>query len=231
MGRWAERYDAGQHTQVWTEMLGLGADVRAQPQALNDAVAVARLTMTRARSNIDQLVQELPATGYEFAGDPHLPPTPRVVAELDALEAQIGRLPLALRIWFEEIGQVNFVGSHPGWAFDYPDPLVVYAPIDYIRSEHQEWIDSKGTELDRGSTFEIPLAPDYFHKANVSGGVPYSMTVPADEVDGLFLWEPHQTTFVNYLRIAFQMAGMPGFGWQGDPPAELLDIASRLAPL
>lgn len=242
MGRWAERYDAGQHAQVWTEMLGLGADVRAHPQALDDAVAVARSTMTRARSNIEQLVQELSAAGYEFESNPHLPPKPEVVAELDALEAQIGRLPLALRMWFEEVGQVNFVGSHPRWAFDYPDPLVVEAPIDYILSEHQEWIDGKGTEWDRGSAFEIPLAPDYLHKANVSGGMPYSMTVPTDAVDGLFLWEPHQTTFVNYVRIAFRMAGMPGWqrepalldDWalpQSEPPAELLDIASRLASL
>ncbi len=48
--------------------------------------------------------------------------------------------------------------------------------------------------------FTIDLGPDWLHKANVSGGPPYGMEVPNFGVDGLLLWEPHQTIFVNYLR-------------------------------
>jgi hypothetical protein len=59
------------------------------------------------------------------------------------------------------------------------------------------------------------VAPDYLHKANVTGGMPYGLAVPNPGADGLLLWEPHQTTFVNYLRIAFGIGGMPG--WQHEP--------------
>ena len=58
-------------------------------------------------------------------------------------------------------------------------------------------------------------SPDYLHKANVSGGTPYGIAIPNPGADGLLRWEPHQTTFVNYLRIAFRLGGMPG--WQREP--------------
>jgi hypothetical protein len=149
---------------------------------------------------------------------------------------------LSLRLWFEEVGQVDLTGRHPAWEFEYPDPLVVDAPVDYILSEFEAFEHDRGTEWDRGSLFEIPIAPDYLHKANISGGAPYSLAVPNAGVDGMLLWEPHQTTFVNYLRIAFAMGGMPG--WQrfpalveewalpkGPAPSELSEIASQLVRL
>lgn len=97
-------------------------------------------------------------------------------------------------------------------------------------------------QWDRGTTFEVPVAPDYLHKANVSGGMPYGLAVPNPAADGLLLWEPHQTTFVNYLRIAFRMGGMPGWQrepalleeWalpQDSPPKWLLDLGNQLLPI
>jgi hypothetical protein len=66
--------------------------------------------------------------------------------------------------------------------------------------------------------------------------------VPNPGADGLFLWEPHQTTFVNYLRIAFSMGGMPGWqrepalleAWalpQERPPTWLLELGQEMLPL
>jgi hypothetical protein len=159
-----------------------------------------------------------------------------------ARETMIGLMPLALRAWFEEVGQVDLNGTHPEWSFEYPDPLVVQAPVEFIRSEYEEWSFDRVTEWDHGSTFEVPVAPDYLHKANVSGGAPYGLTAPNPGADGLLLWKPHQTTFVNYLHIAFAMGGMPG--WQREPalleawaspreapPAWLLDLGRSLLPL
>jgi hypothetical protein len=203
-------------------MVALGPDLRRVAEDLDDAIAVARAAMRRARANVERLVAELPAIGYEFEAEPLVSPPPDAARLLDELEAEIGRLPLALRIWFEEVGQVNLDGRHPDWELDYPDPLVVEAPIDYIREEYRDWRESGPAE------FELALAPDALHKADVSGGPPYSMTVPDDGADGLLLGEPHETTFVNYLRIAFRAGGMPGFA---DPPDALTAIAGRLVPL
>jgi hypothetical protein len=216
-------------------MTSLGVDVRADGDALRDAQAVARETMRRARANVELLVDELPSLGWVFEDEPLRPPEADAVAELDRLESVLGILPLALRAWFEEVGQVNLAGRHPAWPDEYPDPLVVDAPFDHVLLEHEEWLAERGDPLNDGpSSFELPLAPDYLHKADVSGGPPYALVVPNPAADGLLLWERHQTTLVSYLRIAFAAGGMPGYGVSPDRPpvpTELVELGRRLRPL
>ena len=74
----------------------------------------------------------------------------------------------------------------------------------------------------------------------MSGGPPYALYVPNSAADGLLLWERHQTTFVNYLRIAFRWGGCPGWdsgqldGWAmpSEPfPAMLREVAAELVPI
>lgn len=238
--RWLERYRAGDHVLTWTELTGLGAAVRDTP-AWPEAVTVARETMRRARENVRRLAELLPACGYRFA-EPDgvlVPPPGDIVAQLDRLEATAGMLPLSLRCWYEEVGQVNLTGEHPDWSHQFPDPLVVEAPVDYLLLEHETWAADRGTEWDRGD-FMVDLSPDALHKSDVSGGPPYSMVVPDAGVDGLFRWENHQTTFVNYLRIAFRFGGFPGWDLaQLDdaqrpptpPPPVLTELAAALLPL
>lgn len=113
-----------------------------------------------------------------------------------------------------------------------------HQPVDFILSEHASWEEDQGTAWDRGP-FVIDIAPDYLHKANVSGGAPYAVA-PSTGADGLVLFERHQTTFTNYLRIAFSWAGLPGWdrrqldGWAtpNEPaPPVLQSIAAQLLPI
>lgn len=60
-----DRYRAGEHQQVWSELVSLGEAVRQEP-TYADAVAVARETMRRARTNIETLINRLHALGYRF---------------------------------------------------------------------------------------------------------------------------------------------------------------------
>jgi hypothetical protein len=223
-------------------MTSLGGELRGD-ERWADAVDVARETMRRARSNVELLLEALPTIGYEFELEPEcrlVPPSSSIGQDLDRLEARIGRLPLSLRCWYEEVGHVDLTGHQPDWDIEYLDPLVVDAPIDFVLSEYDMWLEDRGTEHDQGSAFSVAIAPDYLHKANVSGGMPYSIAVPDGGADGLLLWERHQTTFVNYLRIAFRWAGLPGLGLSGDYtwrhqpllfPESLRLIAESLAPI
>lgn len=224
MGAWIDRYTRGHHIAVWTDMLGMGSGLRKEPDAWAEAQAVASLTMRRARSNVDLLLARLTQEGYEFAPGEgmvvHEPPSPDVRDRLDELEAVIGPLPLALRAWCQEVGRVNLLGRHPGRSAECADALAVDVPLDHLHAEFQVWQGDRGTEWSDGRGFTVDIAPDRLHKAGISGGPPYGMAVPNDGADGLLLWEPHQTTFTGYLRLAFGAGGFPGLdhAGHGHPP-------------
>ncbi len=234
-----DRYLAGQRVGAWTEVVSLDGGLRGSIESLRDAKAIARETMRRSRRNIEQLVESLPTIGYVFEPGDGLvvfePPSPGISADLDEIESRVGEIPLAFRCWLEEVGTVDLMGHHPDWVIDYPDPLVVESPIDYLRGLVEAWEQDLGTEWER-QPFTIDFSPDLLHKANVSGGAPYAVVVPNAAADSLVLGERHQTTFVNMVRIAFNQGGF--LGWD-DPdrslhtslPTSLAELASTLEPI
>lgn len=142
MPTYFERYQAGEHLQVWDELRALGPIPRDTPLRA-EALEVARETMQRVRLNLLTLIERLQTLGYVFGyeqRDPRFvtritpelldqaPPflretmrRPPVYQEppadvgrlVDTLDAKMGPLPLSLYAWFENIGAVNFVGSFP----------------------------------------------------------------------------------------------------------------------
>lgn len=142
MASYLQRYQAGEHVQVWDDLRALGPISRGTPE-YDEALQVGRETMRRVRLNLAILVERLRAQGYVFgyetrspefvsrlsAGElEQIPPflreatrRPEVLAEppadihmqLESLNAQIGPLPLSLYAWYETIGEVNFAGSYP----------------------------------------------------------------------------------------------------------------------
>jgi hypothetical protein len=76
------------------------------------------------------------------------------------------------------------------------------------------------------------IAPDDLHKANTSGGDPYTITIPDPSADPPLQYEGHETTFVKYLRIAFQWGGFPGWDRSKNPPREAIaKLNEGLLPL
>ena len=123
------------------------------------------------------------------------------------------------------VGEVNLIGRHP--ALDPPnnplptDPLVVYG-LDEGALEY----DDEGGE-EEGAPVAITIAPDELHKANVSGGDPYTMEFPNAGADGALVGERHRLLFVDYLRLSFAYAGFPGYEGR-DAPAELRALGADL---
>jgi hypothetical protein len=60
-----DRYLAGEHELVWDELAALGGSVREE-LLYADALAVARETMQRVKSNIETLIPRWKAIGYTF---------------------------------------------------------------------------------------------------------------------------------------------------------------------
>jgi hypothetical protein len=107
-----DRYLAGDHVAVWRELVHAGPAVRYEPLR-SDAVAVARVTMQRVAQNLMILHSRLRELGFEFA-DPSealVFARPNATEGLDALEAELGLLPISGRVWFETFHSVRFEQS------------------------------------------------------------------------------------------------------------------------
>jgi len=222
-----ERYLAGDHEQVWRDLVALGAGARSDAH-LADALAVAYETMRRVEQNVRMLAERLTGLGYRFvdAGSgggglfaalfgrrggmlhaPHVPPEPGTFEAIRELERAVGGpIPLSLRAFFDVVGAVDFTGEQeaisPRDSQVTPDALVVYGAKDAIG-----WLD----ECDPDDDMTIAIAPDALHKSNISGGDPYMIAVPAAVADAPLEEEPHNVTFVEYLRIAIGWGGFPGW--------------------
>ncbi len=242
-----DRYLAGEHEAVWKDLVALGEEVRSGAHAA-DALAVAYETMHRVEQNVAVLAERLNGLGYRFvepgsssgifgfgkakAHAPHVPPAPDSAARIAELEEVAGGpIPLSLRAFFDVVGAVNFNGDHasiaPQDSEGTADPLMVYGIQDAI-----DCVESGYGEDEDGERAMYVVAPDALHKANVSGGEAYMIALPAAAADAEVEEEPHQVTFVEYLRIAIlRWGGFPG--WEdagGGQPAELDQLRSGLIP-
>jgi hypothetical protein len=139
-------------------------------------------------------------------------------------------LPISFQAWMLEVGSVNLMGSHPEWpktgyAFEnetndvtYADPLVVETSQSYFQYLHDEWLGAvEESGVGEVGPFSVDFAPDYFHKANISGGAPYALPAAAPAVDALVLYERGCVSFMRHVREAFWWAGFPGFAYQDEP--------------
>ncbi|MCM3874414.1 MAG: hypothetical protein ND895_27300 [Pyrinomonadaceae bacterium] len=173
--------------------------------------------MRRTRGNLEVLHKRLLALGYRFSNPESalLEPDAEVEASIAFLEENIGKVPLALSSFYRVVGCVDFTGGHPEWeGCEYPDPIVV-DPVAYSVSEAQEFLELESPNdytISNSGIFRIPIAPDYYHKEDVSGGLWYGIEVPNENEDPELLEEWHHTTFVGYLRLCFEWGGFPGLG-------------------
>jgi hypothetical protein len=238
MATFYERYINGEHAAVWAELTELGEAVREEPLCA-DAQAVAHETMRRVRWNIEILIRRLASHDYRFGLYPDQTPIPGYrgplgqppasiterIEYLTALE-DVKAIPLSLESFWKVVGEVNLAGYHPGWPA-YSDPLWV-EPVEAAIREYADWEYSLQQGLLEEDFFGVPLAPDAYHKDNVSGGDPYQILVPNADMDAVLEFERHEILFVDYLRLCFRCGGFPGL--EGHLPAAVLQLAEGLEP-
>lgn len=217
--RYFNRYLQGEHEAVWGELLSLGANYR-QEETFADARAVALETMYRVRVNINTIISRLEKINYQFDHypdgtlipfnfGPTLEPNSDLIRQVNELEDLVGAIPLSLRAFWEVVGGVSLIGRTPGGWLNYSDPLVVEPP-DLCIAQYREW-QAYDEEDKTNDPYVAAIAPDIFHKDNVSGGGPYGFSLPNNVIDGVLLYEEHNLYFVSYLRFALlEWGGFPG---------------------
>jgi hypothetical protein len=89
------------------------------------------------------------------------------------------------------------------------DPLVV-EPDELSLDWYEEW-QTMVEEQELDNPFSLTIAPDIFHKSNISGGGGYEIVLPNPAADAPLLYTDWgNLTFVQYLRLSFQWGGFPG---------------------
>jgi hypothetical protein len=150
--------------------------------------------------------------------------TSKQIAKLEKLAG--GPMPISLRAWYEEVGGVSLMGSHPVLnpkqpnENELPDPLVLL-PLEAMLEQSGEA---------EGDGLEIVIAPDALHKADISGDA-YYLRLPDSGADFVFD-DGNGATFVNYLRKVFSWGGFPGWEQARNPPRELIaELSDGLLPV
>jgi hypothetical protein len=221
MATYLERYLAGEHEPVWREIVALGAAVRKEP-ALTDAEAVAREMMGRVRRNIERLIPRLRERGYVFANaEPLTGPEENVAGYLAAME-EWGPLPLALRVFWEIVGEVSLDGAYPDGADELGQtqsplsPLTVAGPL----ASFDEWMEA----------FEEEEPAAYLVICSDPEGVLGAFTLPGPcwPADTELLQEKQDVLqgpygsllFIDYLRLALEYGGFPSLAY-GNPDKQM----------
>lgn len=227
VGNLLDRYKKGEFETVWRDVRLLGdidGDVRTE------IFAVAEETMRRVSRNADLLSERLRAEGWQpLFGKLRTQPSSGDVKMFERIESITGGpLPPSLRAFWTVVGGIDWVWDYdcgqplPTLGVDFPmdemDPLCVHAARDigYLFEEWEEQRDQPDPDL--VDPFRLELAPDYLHKANISGGAPYSIILPFFGADPVFAYERHHLPFIDYLRLSFRWAGFPGLEEFGDDP-------------
>lgn len=220
IGNLLARYEGGEFEGVWREIRSypnIGGEFRAE------VLEVAEATMRRVARNADLLTSRLCEHGWRALAFEDDNPRTRPASADDPIFQRVEEItespiPPSLLAFWRVAGGINWIWDYDseapapdlgaGLPLDEMDPLCVGAPN--IACDFESWEDQKGeADPDLIDPFMIELAPDYLHKANISGGPSYGVELPFFGGDPLFANEIHNLPFIDYLRLSFRWAGFP----------------------
>jgi len=207
-----KRYLQGDTIMVYEEIDRMGSTA-FKGNNLREVNAVLTETMSRVAYNLDLIYAALVNEKYCFKKNPQhdfeyplLKPwwsTQLRIYRLERSVRKLGYVPLSLKVFYKIVGSCNFAWDYDAddnILWEGSDPIQICAITDLLPEAKQIEPDDEPVGL--------PVSADYYHKDNISGGPAYSVELTArSQVDSLFLYEEHETTFINYLRIALENCG------------------------
>jgi hypothetical protein len=220
-GTLLKRYNDGDRRSVWHE---LQANAAVSGEFREEAMEIAVVTMGRIARNADKLAERLEVVGWQpLFGNMRMLPAIADEENMSQFEQLAGcALPVSLMAFWNIVGGIDFI-----WDYDAEeempvlwsdvslldaDPLCISAAreLRYCVDSWKDQIDEEDESESELRQYLIELAPDSHHKANYSGGNSYGINLPNWKVDPIFVNEPNQLPFTDYLRLSFEWAGFPG---------------------
>jgi len=225
LGTYLERYLAGEHQQVWSDLIALGTLLRSN-SSYNDALAVAKETMSRVKYNVGAVVARLKSVNTTSFDDVYEPPETNILTIINEWEADNIYLPMSLRSWYEVVGAIDLV--QPSKAFVpyqvVADPLEVFTMealvisgefqaknVQYGGLPFNEWRSLR--RVGKASNFfSITIGYDELEKSG-SNSTMICIDIPNPQADGMMYYRGGKNIeyFVQYLRRSFEWGGFPGF--------------------
>ena len=221
-----ERYLNGETKAVYDDINKLGSNA-FDDSHIKEIEKVMTETFERVLFNLNIIYEELIEIGYLFKTDfefnfekplhPPLKNTESLIKQLESAVKDFGFIPLSLKYFYRIVGGVNFVWdfeNNENFMWNMADPIQISSldsiveevTTEYWKEDIQQYVDDE----DFGCAF-LGLAAGDLHKDNVSGGQSYAIEITKEPmIDGRFINEPNETTFINYLRICFDNCGFPG---------------------
>jgi len=208
---------------VYNDIYALGQDA-FNDKNFDDVQKVMIETFNRVAFNLEIIFSALKSIKYAFKTEfqcssdkpllAPLPNTDELLLKLDKATSGFGQVPYSLKLFYKIVGTCNFgwdYENRPELFWEYADPIQITSLDDLVSYVTEgDWKEYLSEELAGNYTPHpyIELAADYYHKDNVSGGLPYSIQITkAPCIDSLFLNEPNGTNFINYLRICMENCG------------------------
>ena len=218
-----DRYISGQTEQVCQEILTLEKEAFSNAY-WSDVDHVLRELFSRVADNLNIIYAELKSIDYLFKAEvkynferPLHKPLSETNVLLDKLDKAVepfGFVPFSLKYFYKIVGGVNFVwdyDTNENFIWQLADPIQIAsldAVVDTVTGKY--WHEEMGDIVAEGEIPYLELSADDLHKDNISGGPPYALDITRHpSFDTLFLNEPNNTTFINYLRICIDNCGFP----------------------
>jgi hypothetical protein len=219
------RYQNGETQDVYNDIDKLGEQAFS-PDYYPDIEKVLIETFERVKFNLNIIYHELKLIDYVFwkneNGNDNAIVKPfddkdQLLVMLERSIAPVGKLPLSLKMFYKIVGACNFSWNYlknENIMWEMADPIQISPLTDCASQVTDEyWLEEMNGYIEDeefGFAF-LELSADDLHKDNISGGAPYSLQLTqTGSIDGYFLNEPNNTTFINYLRICFESCGFPG---------------------
>ncbi|MBX7059642.1 MAG: SMI1/KNR4 family protein [Leptospirales bacterium] len=157
------------------------------------------------------LVKNLEQAGYQFvSATPVRMATNQTADSIAELEKHFP-LPQELRDFYRRLDSIDFSGTPPqAWGgCEYPDPLMIDSPESAL-AELSDYLADTESYLEAYEVFRFPVSPDYYHKANVSGGPFYNIALSEDGPYTVTNTPYGDLALLDYLSFAIRWAGFPG---------------------
>jgi hypothetical protein len=219
-----ERYKNGETREVYQDIYELG-EKAFDKDILPDVEAVLTETFGRVRYNLEVIYEVLKEMDYQFKTEfeytsdyPIAEPVKncdKLLTKLDKTVKPFGYVPLSFKLFYKIVGSCNFAWDYEtneNIIWEYADPIQIEALDDLFEYPlYEGWVEEMKdilVEEEETDSAYIEFSADYYHKDNVSGGMGYAIEITKKpSIDSKVLFEEHDTTFIEYLRLTFENCG------------------------